>query len=936
MRPLGAYLGLAVMLGWGLVAAWLFRALGPRRGTVIAVIGGNLLVPCLVFNVVDESRLQFTQATAIGLAVAIGIVAGDPRALARMRPDWLDLPMLSYVAYPLCGLIANGRSASWDVGDMILQRGLGTLLPYAAARRYLGDAEGARQVGIAIVVATLLFVPVVVHEAVVGPRWYLGSLLYGSTPQEGMVNRLGGWRPEGFFLNGLTLATWMALAAVVACWLWIGRGWRPPRGPSWWPALVLVLASIGCRGVYGYLTLCLGLATVAVTWALRTRWAIALLLLAATVYMGMRVTGEWDARVLTRIAEVTGRAGTVDFRLRAEDRILARVLMRHPIVGFGVQIWHYPIVDEPLDLWPDGQWLIVLWSGGLAGLALHLSALFLIPVGLALSVPPTWPSGGRGAASAGAVAGAPILGLALFAALCMIDGLHNHSAFTPRALVAGSLVGIVVNRRRGMTPPHEAARSNREGPSQPRPRPRPPSETSLIPIVTATACILYVFGHGPVAGHETVKLIGGLGAALLFAAAGGVGAWASTLVPLNRLAIFAGLFAALGVSFNLALHPGSRPAASADILQGLALCGLVVACWRRSVGAHAWGDAVLVVLPLLAHFVLRPIVPDFPGVQYLFARPAVEQSLFPLFPWLTMAALGALAIGQAASASGASALLLATATATALALGSRTDPGGPVKFPMDLPYALLSCTAVGTAFTLAHGLKRLAGPRRAAEWLGRNWLLFFYLHFAVAFALGRSGIGTSAVVWATLAAGSLGATWLVSKASAPFSGVFRSPAAWLVPLALTAVAGGWPGLPPPAVAALAGCAGVLFAAYHGTLAYLIVNLPSIGSWPSRFPMWSRSSPSADASRRAGQAERVRGHEWERERDRGRERTRPDPPDTAAIGVGRALVRLALLLALLAVPEVVGFLFGSGHARPTTAGTPPSSRRDSTPTALPDR
>jgi hypothetical protein len=162
-----AQFGLAMMLGWGLVAVFSYRALGPRRGTLIAVVGGNLVVPCLVFNIVDGSRLQFTQVTAIGLAVALGLLVGEPRAVLRMRPDWLDLPMLVYVAYPLCGLITNGRSASWDVGDMILQRGLGTLVPYAAARRYLSDSEGARQVGIAIVVATLLLVPVIVYEAVV-------------------------------------------------------------------------------------------------------------------------------------------------------------------------------------------------------------------------------------------------------------------------------------------------------------------------------------------------------------------------------------------------------------------------------------------------------------------------------------------------------------------------------------------------------------------------------------------------------------------------------------------------------------------------------------------------------------------------------------------------------------------------------------------------
>jgi hypothetical protein len=856
------------MLGWSVVTALLFRTLGPRRATLITVIGGNLALPCLGFDMARGAGLGFTQLTAIGLAVVLGVLVVDPRGVWQMRPDWLDVPMIAYVAYPLTGLITHGRLASWDVADMILQRGFGTLVPYAAARRYLSDPAGAGQIAVAIVIATLLYVPVIAWEAVMGPPWYLGKLLYGAAPILTMANRLGGWRPEGFFLNGLTLATWMALAAVVATWLWLGRGWRPPRGPSWWPALVLVLASIGCRGVYGYIGLGLGLTAAAITRALRTRWVIVLLLLLAPLYIGLRVTGEWDARMLTRMAEVTGRAGTVDFRLRAEDAIIARVLERHPIVGFGVQIWHFANIRETLGRWPDGLWLITLWSGGLLGLGLHLAALFLLPAGLALAQPMGDHSRSNPAA--------PVVGLALFTALCMLDGLHNHSEFTPRALVAGSLVGMVVNRRRGTTVPHDERRTSRVCPSVPRPQPL--VETSLIPLVTAMACLLDVFGNGPVADHEVVKLAGGLGAALLFAAAGGIGAWTSTLVPPTRLAVFAGLFAALGVSFNLALQPSSRPAATAGILQGLAACSLAVACWRRWVGSRAWRDAALVALPLVAHFLLRPLVPRVPGVQYVFDSPVGAQSLFPLFPWLAMAALGARATGQTAAASGAAASLLTAATA--LAWWSEPGSSGLVKFPMNLPYALLACASIEVAFTLAHALKGLGAVARAAAWLGRNWLIFFYVHFAIVFVLRWLAIVPAAVVWAVLAAGSIGATWLVVKALAPFSGQFKSPVAWCVPLALIVTAGNWPGLHPAAVSCMAGAAGLIFAAYHDTLAYVVVNF-----------RWSRQH---------------RPPRWLSYRCSG-------APDAlaGASGLGRTLARLAVILALLLLPEIVGLLMGTG-------------------------
>jgi hypothetical protein len=409
-------------------------------------------------------------------------------------------------------------------------------------------------------------------------------------------------------------------------------------------------------------------------------------------------------------------------------------------------------------------------------------------------------------------------------------------------------------------------------------------DPALIPLVTAMACLLSVFGHGPVADHERVKLIGGLGAAVLFAAAGGVGAWASVLIPPSRLAVFAGLFAALGVSFNLALHPTDRASAAttADILQGLAFCGLAVACWRRWVGAGVRADAVLVTLPFVAHFWLRPVVPDFAGAQYLFADPAGERSLFPLFPWLSMAALGARAVGVSTAESGAAAVLFAAATV--LAWWSAPGMDGPVKFPMNPSYAMLSCATIGAAFTVARGLKRLRMPASAAAWLGRNWLVWFYLHFAIVSVLRRSGIDSAPLVWALLAAGSLGATWLLAKAALPFSKVFQSLVAWVVPLVLIVVAGVWPLLAPGAVSGLAGCAGLIFAAYHGTLAYAVVNFSSTGMLPIRS-------------------------------------SRPDRPGTrepVGNSPDRSLFRLALILALLVLPELVGLLEGRifGRARPT--------------------
>ncbi len=108
----------------------------------------------------------------------------------------------------------------------------------------------------------LLYVPLCIFEAVMGPRWYLAGLLYGQSPHMRMINRLGGYRPEVFLTQGIEVSTWMAMATVLAVWLAFCReGWSPwsPKVPRWAPAVVLLARPRGCAvSVYGYIDLAVG------------------------------------------------------------------------------------------------------------------------------------------------------------------------------------------------------------------------------------------------------------------------------------------------------------------------------------------------------------------------------------------------------------------------------------------------------------------------------------------------------------------------------------------------------------------------------------------------------------------------------------------------------------------------------------------------------
>jgi hypothetical protein len=426
-----------VLLGWVPAVVILFRVIGPSRAVLVGLIGGLLFLPAGQVELGPPGfAFQVNKWNITGLGLILGVLLFDRRSLLRARAHWLDLPMAGFYLVPLVGLMTGAPGSTADTLDLMIGRGLGWVVPYAMGRIYFGQAGGPAQVVEALVISGLLYIPLCLYEEIAGPPRYLAGLIYQIPYTEGQVDRLGGWRPEVFLGSGLALASWMALTTVMATWLWLGGAWRPRRWPAWAPALALMATTLSCRGVYGYITLAIGLAV-----ALSTRWlrSRAILIILASVpftYMALRGSGLWKGKVLVEAAGLTGRASTVDWRLVAEDEVIQRVLARDPIFGFGTYIWHAKGL-----LWPDGSWLHALWMGGLVGLALQMVALYLLPAALAISRPLGRPDRWQ--------AMSPAWGLAAWCLLEMVASLHNTSYFTPTALIGGALIGIYLSGNAG-------------------------------------------------------------------------------------------------------------------------------------------------------------------------------------------------------------------------------------------------------------------------------------------------------------------------------------------------------------------------------------------------------------------------------------------------------------------------------------------------------
>lgn len=440
-------LALGVLLCWAPAALVLGWAIGPRRAALVALLGGYLFLPREV-RWEALGLLTVDKRSVPGVSALLVVLAFDRKALLGLRPSWVDLPVLALVLAQPAGSLARGLAGMAGSVDQSWINMAGWAIPYAIGRLYFGEVDGPRRVALAIAVGGLAYAPACWFESVLGPRWYLSGLLYGTRPIEGMVDRLGGHRPEVFLGNGIEVAAWMATATVAASWLALSRSARGgPSGPPAWAAgasaVALGMTTLACRGVYGYALLAVGLAATAITLGLRTRLALMALFLVPPVYMVARSSGAWDGRELRAMARLGGRESTVGVRLEAESRVLREAPANGLAFGLG---------GRSPDWSVDGWWADSLRCGGVFGLVALYSAA-LVPAGLVIFGPPRrFPA--RSAES----------GLALLVVLHMLDGLHNTSLIASTPLIGGSLSGAWLAGRGPGAP--DARRPGPEAPAR--------------------------------------------------------------------------------------------------------------------------------------------------------------------------------------------------------------------------------------------------------------------------------------------------------------------------------------------------------------------------------------------------------------------------------------------------------------------------------------
>lgn len=439
-------------LVFALAALAVFRWRPPAEAALIVFLGGWLGLPVGHFppgsaavefpywitGLAVPSDMLLTKAWVAPAAAVLGLLAFDRATLQRLRPVWMDAPVLLWCAWPLLQsvLVAEARPAG-ALASLYLAGSWG--LTWLLGRACFASADGRLLLVKGLALAGLACLPLSLVEGAFGGQLY--GLVYEPHPfrADGVLRYIG-FRPLGFFENGNQFGLWVSLCALAAVWLAVVT--PPGRASQRWRVVAVadVLIALAAQSVGGLLLLAGGAAFLFACRLLRPRWmlaaAVGFLLLGGAVYVSGVVPiaklGKETALGLKVIDafRAVGR-GSFTWRIGQDQKLLPDAMAR-PLVGTGTWDWW-----RPKGLRPWGLTLLVLGQFGLVGLAACLGTLLAPAFAAAWRAPP----GG-----AWQLPALPLL-LAALAGLTVLDALMNSFMFFPAILAAGALATHAAPRR---------------------------------------------------------------------------------------------------------------------------------------------------------------------------------------------------------------------------------------------------------------------------------------------------------------------------------------------------------------------------------------------------------------------------------------------------------------------------------------------------------
>lgn len=370
---------LFALFTWPLVVLILARTLDPARAFVLAILGGQLLLPEL--TEIDLPLLPaLTKQSVPVLSVLLLVALFQPRGgSAEARPL---MPQSRFVLLATIGLAFSALLTVALNGDPLfygptilpgmrlydgfsqILSSLITVLPLLLARKFLARPEDHMLLLKLLCIAGLAYSLLALFEVRMSPQ--LNRWVYGFFPHSWVQHfRGGGWRPIVFFSHGLVLSVFFSMVVLAVAGL---RRQAVEKRKFYtyafgWMFLTLVL----CKSL-GALVIALLLLPAAMF--LRTRGQLIMACVIAGLIMAFpvaRSAGIIPIQQILDYAEQYEPERAISFGVRVfnEDQMLAKANER-PIFGWGG--WgRSRVVDSETGkdvTIADGYWIIALGVGG--------------------------------------------------------------------------------------------------------------------------------------------------------------------------------------------------------------------------------------------------------------------------------------------------------------------------------------------------------------------------------------------------------------------------------------------------------------------------------------------------------------------------------------------------------------------------------------------
>ena len=348
------------------------------RAVVVSFLVSWLFLPIAGYEI--EGLPEYTKMSATCYGILLGTLLFNSQYFFLFRPHWLDLSVVGLCAIPLASGVSYGWGA-YDGMSAVLNESVSWGLPYFLGRVYFRNEQDFRFLATAVVLAGLVYVPLVGFEMRMSPQ--LHHLVYGFHQHSfAQTMRGGGWRPMVFMQHGLAVAFFMWGSGIVAWVAWRSRELQRVFGiPIQYAAWTLVLMALFCRSTGASV---IGLSVLCSFEFLRAGWRIPslMLVIAPAVWVVSRTFGSITVESVHGIAALIfseERVQSLLVRLRSESGVWE---LSKSHFWFGANRFIY--AGEPAPgggkIIPDSLWIILLCCRGVVGLALWISVITLAPL----------------------------------------------------------------------------------------------------------------------------------------------------------------------------------------------------------------------------------------------------------------------------------------------------------------------------------------------------------------------------------------------------------------------------------------------------------------------------------------------------------------------------------------------------------------------------